>query len=60
MGYESGKGLGSKQQGITEPIQLQANLGQRGFGLNIKSLQATNECWDFPLEVYVKQKKNIY
>jgi cap1 methyltransferase len=51
MGYRSGFGLGKNEQGMTLPVEIEPQLGRRGFGLKIESLQCNNEEWDFSLDV---------
>lgn len=36
-GWEVGRGLGRKEQGITKPIEASGNIGRGGFGLKIES-----------------------
>jgi cap1 methyltransferase len=50
MGYRSGFGLGKNEQGMTLPVEIEPQLGRRGFGLKIESLQCSNEEWDFSLD----------
>lgn len=51
MGYQTGSGLGRNSQGILDPVELQNNLGRRGFGHTVEGLEPTRLQWDSSLEV---------
>lgn len=51
MGYKSGNGLGKNEQGITKTPDITFQLGKKGFGMKLKTLEDTLEKWDFTKEV---------
>lgn len=57
MGYKLGSGLGKDEQGITESIKVDTNLGKRGLGLKIDSLNLSDGSWDFSKEEIIIDEK---
>lgn len=40
MGYEEGRGLGSRKQGRTDPVEANGNAGRQGLGQGVGQVQA--------------------
>ena len=57
MGYQSGKGLGSKGQGIVEPVTASNQRGRRGLGHILKGLEDEKVDWDPDSEVVDVEEK---
>lgn len=57
MGYKLGSGLGKDEQGITESIKVDTNLGKRGLGLKIDSLNLSDGSWDFSKDEIIIEEK---
>ena len=51
MGFQKGKGLGKKGQGITVPVEASLQKGRRGLGHEVKNFETANVDWDFSKEV---------
>lgn len=59
MGYQAGKGLGKKGQGIVEPVSASTQRGRRGLGHILRGLEDEKVDWD-PSRELVEVDEKVY